>query len=462
MHRCPPARTFAALPATTSIALAIALLSAGCIGREVASLPPRTSSEAFQDIPIAEDRRLDLLFVIDDSGSMQAEQTSLGANFPRFIERLEEIEGGLPDVQIGVVSTNVGAGNLDGCAGQGDNGVLQSQPRLPDCQGPSGRFIENRPDGGDGRITNYPAEQSLADTFGCIARLGTGGCGFEQPLESMLRALDGGNPENAGFVREGAFLGVVFITDEDDCSTRDPAMFDDVLNQDFAPSFRCFEQGVRCDPDAPFEPGIKNNCEPRDGASFMYDVSRYTEFLRSLKASDDRLFVAAIVGAPEPVVVHRDGNDDIALRKSCGEIAGDRFSGAVPATRIEAFLRSFVNSTVSSICDADLRAALDEISRALALQIGTRCLQGALVDADLDEPGVQPTCEVSQRFTDGREEKLLACDDLENPEQSTNQPCYVIAPGMCPENETGLEIQTYPREPDVPPDTRLIVRCLVE
>jgi hypothetical protein len=50
--------------------------------------------------------------MIDDSGSMMQEQENLQRNFPRFIKILQEVRGGLPNVHIGVISSNVGAGNV--------------------------------------------------------------------------------------------------------------------------------------------------------------------------------------------------------------------------------------------------------------------------------------------------------------------------------------------------------------
>jgi hypothetical protein len=65
----------------------------------------------------------------------------------------------------------------------------------------------------------------LAQAFSQLASVGTNGCGIEQHLEATKRALDG-NPLNAGFVRDSAFLAVIVIADEDDCSLASSALFD--------------------------------------------------------------------------------------------------------------------------------------------------------------------------------------------------------------------------------------------
>ena len=63
---------------------------------------------------------------------------------------------------------------------------------------------------------------NLADVFTCIAALGETGCGFEHQFAAILRALgaDGSAPpaENQGFLRPDAYLAIVMLTNEDDCS----------------------------------------------------------------------------------------------------------------------------------------------------------------------------------------------------------------------------------------------------
>lgn len=236
--------------------LGAAVLTTGCPDREVGKVDPKPITDQKKEVPVQINRDIDILFVIDNSGSMREEQDSLAGNFNRFINVLNNIEGGLPNVHIGVVSTDVGAGpfGIDKCSGDGDSGNLQAQPQGA-CNAPDDQFIVDlaREDGS--RDTNYTGD--LADVFSCIAQLGTGGCGFEQPLESMYRALNG-NATNNGFLREDAFLAVIIISDEDDCSTENTQMFNtdaslDRIDSDlgFLSSFRCFEFGVQCEPDDP-------------------------------------------------------------------------------------------------------------------------------------------------------------------------------------------------------------------
>ncbi|RMH43046.1 MAG: VWA domain-containing protein [Deltaproteobacteria bacterium] len=448
-----------------ALLFAAALVAAGsaCINREVSEVKPNQNGEQYKDIPVELNRDIDILFVVDNSGSMAEEQNSLEQNFNRFINVLANIEGGLPNVHIGVVSTDVGAGpfNISGCSGEGDNGVLQNVPRKAGCSPPSGQFIVDiaNPDGT--RQTNYTGD--LAETFGCIAKLGTDGCGFEQPLESALRALDGRNAQNQGFLRKDAFLAIIIISDEDDCSTEDENMFDTAQNSIDDPlgplsSFRCFEFGVKCNPDNPRQPGTKAECAPREDSRYMYPVQHYIDFFKGLKDDPQQVIVAGIIGNPEPVVVAPDMNGNPELQPSCQSGSGE----AAPAVRIKTFLDAFPQrNTVTTICNEDLSDALTVIAELLKAVIGTPCLEGNIKTDPIE-------CQVSDvRFpgTDRQEETPMAkCDNEADPASSSVLPCWVIEedPMQCADTETRLAVKVFPENRSVPTGTHTIVRCVVE
>ena len=69
--------------------------------------PEQTFTKTFQQTV---NRNVDLLFLIDDSSSMRLSQQNLETNFPQFMRALEAIPGGLPNVHIGVISSDMGAG----------------------------------------------------------------------------------------------------------------------------------------------------------------------------------------------------------------------------------------------------------------------------------------------------------------------------------------------------------------
>jgi len=312
---------------------------------------------------------VDVLFVIDNSGSMAEEQTALLNGFSSFANVLSSVVGGLPSLHIGIVSTDLGGGpfNISGCSGNGDNGTLQAVPRSAGCTAPTDAFIKDtvNPDGS--RNTNYTG--TLSNTFQCIAPLGINGCGFEQPLESMRRALNGSNPGNQGFLRADAALAVIFVTDEDDCSTENTDMFDtsqDSIDAPLGPlsSFRCFEFGVVCNPDTPRVPGPRTSCTSREDSPYMFAVAQYVSFLQALKADPNRVVVGAIMGTPTPVnVAINASSGNPQLQPSCTSTSGS----AVPPIRLQTVVDGFApNSSISSICDADYSTGLIAIATKIA------------------------------------------------------------------------------------------------
>ncbi len=431
------------VPALSSLLVACALV--GCPDREVSVVDPVQDKEEFKDIPVQLNRDIDILFMIDNSGSMEEEQVSLAANFPQFINVLETIEGGLPNVHLGVISSDTGAGpfNISNCSGNGDNGQLQTQARITGCTPPTGAYISDISDGAGGRTTNYGGGD-LAATFSCIAQLGINGCGFEQQLESMRRALNGSNQFNNGFLRETAFLAVIFITDEDDCSTQDSQMFDTSQNSTSDPlgplsSFRCYEFGIDCETGNadPRAPGPRTNCVPQEDSQYMYGVQEYVDFLKDVKGDDGLIIVAGIMGNREPVSVGVDPDrpQNPALVPSCTSAAGK----ADASVRLSWLLDQFPSrNAFTTICNEDLSDGLQLIAQLLKEAIGNPCIEALLKDIDLDTAGIQYECTVSDVVNPGTDDQvetvLPFCnaadqEDLDptDPPSSTNLPCWHLA-----------------------------------
>jgi hypothetical protein len=469
------------IPLLIPTAAAVAML-AGCPDRPVSEVPSHPATQTSTTINVGNNRDIDLLFVIDNSGSMGDEQASLVANFTKFMDALSDTAGGLPNVHIGVVSSDVGAGgfNWPGCPGEGDDGLLQATARSQ-CSPPSGKFIEDlaNPDGT--RQKNY--SDTLGNTFKCIAELGTHGCGFEHHMESMKRALDGSRPENAGFLRDGAYLAVVFIADEDDCSAKDGAVFDNATALDNASStlgphtLRCTEWAVDCDGlHLPRTPGTYATCLPRNDSPFFEDPTRYGDFLRSLKPGHPELvLVGAIVGLDSPFGIGDDDDDDnpvttnpnqLHLLPSCGTdaAASTTGDGAVPPVRFKALLDSFGTSGIrTSICDDDLTPALQEIANALGTKLVRRCLPDNTDMTDLhpELPGRQPDCSVAE-IVDTTQQAIGRCKMLDQPGAPTpapgnTLPCwYVGEDATCnAEGENGFTVEV---ERDHPPDKNAVLR----
>lgn len=450
--------SFLALPLFATLVLA-------CNQREISSVEPRPSGEERIEFPVEKNRNIDILFVVDDSFSMDAEQRSLALEFPKMIDVLQQIEGGLPNVHIGVISTDLGAGPYpsDGCDdGAGKNGALQASPRESGCTPPMGSFISDVEDENGNRMRNYTG--SLGDTFSCIAKLGTQGCGFEQPLEAMRRALNGSNPGNAPFLRDDALLAVIFITDEDDCSAELTEMFAPSTDPEsfLGPkkSFRCFEFGVTCDVADPRELGDRTSCQPNENSQYMHGVQQYIEFLRGVKKWENQIMVAGIIGKPEPIRVVLDDDNYRALDYSCGSAGED--AQAVPPVRLKAFLDAFEQKTIHSICEPNLAPALTDIAEKMKDSLQSSCVLGRLHDTDPNTDGVQPDCVVSETRPDTGEELLPVCSDLTDPDQSSELPCYTMLAdaGACPNTPSQISVVVYHSDDDVvPPTTRVSARC---
>jgi hypothetical protein len=249
---------------------------------------------------------VDILFLVDNSNSMLEEQVSLKERFPELVDSLTSGEVGgradvvrsfppVDDIHLGVVDTDMGAGGflVPTCAESnfGDDGLLRTRGDVSagGCSSRYPSFLQFR--AGD------PPGAFAADAS-CLASLGTGGCGFEQPLEAVLKALTPststttffmgtrghGDVENAGFVRPDSILAIALLTDEDDCSASDPMLFD---------------------PESPLYVGDLNlRCFQWQVA--LYPADRYVEGLISLRPDPSRLVFMPIAGVPVDLTLDRD------------------------------------------------------------------------------------------------------------------------------------------------------------
>ena len=241
---------------------------------------------------------MDILFVIDNSGSMELEQVNLGENFPRFIEVLDGFAQDL-DYRVGLTSTGrdyswtvelVAGVSIPDSQNGGDNGALLQRCDMTQ------RWIED-------------TDPTRVDTFDCAAEIGDSGPVIEMPLSVVKMALSDriSDGTNAGFLRDDALLALVILTDEDDCS---------------------YEESVALG----FNEGM---CYDK-----MEPVTSYVDFLDDLTGARGRWAVAVIAG-------EADCESD--------------FGGAEEAVRLKEFVNlAGDNAVLSSICEADLSVALEE------------------------------------------------------------------------------------------------------
>ena len=299
--------------------------------------------------------QLDILFVIDNSGSMGEEQKNLAANFPYLIQKIRNLKDGKgndinADVNIMVTTSDFGhplcapyykpdympakgapistacTDRLERFEGIGDPPISIPEACTDGCMPgnaayPMGPYIhfnpmENNimdPDGmGD------PA----ADALACLGPQGIDGCGMEATLETMLQALDPGKMWNQGpepFLRTGALLAIVIVTDEEDCAVKDYAYFDpsnaddpmynqyweDVPNmpgvKDQPTSAVCWNAGTVC-PDADMDGQYE--CQSAD-TGVLQPLSRYEGYLKNVLIGQKhkQVVMLGILGVP-PVTAH--------------------------------------------------------------------------------------------------------------------------------------------------------------
>ncbi len=156
--------------------------------------------------------KMDVLFVIDNSGSMDEEQANLAENFPKFIEVLNAFQGGSLDYHVGVTTTSFPNELFGMMFGSGAAGALLK------TDGMTRPWVER-------------ADPGAVATFTKLAMVGLGGSGNEQPLRAARAAVTQpvADAANKGFLREDALLAVVILTDEEDGSVEPAAMGGGIL-----------------------------------------------------------------------------------------------------------------------------------------------------------------------------------------------------------------------------------------
>ena len=305
---------------------------------------------------------LDLLFVIDNSGTMGEEQVNLSANFPLLIQRLQELQDAEgnplnPNVNIMVTTTDLGhpqctpfqpegyepaqgAPQQVACINRLDDftGLGSSPPSFPEActngcpvaVAPADPFIHF--EGPNAATTNIPGN-NVSGALSCIGPQGINGCGYEAPLEAMLQAVNPGaewNNGNKPFLRDGAILAVAVITDEADCSVRSPdgyAFFTDQMQNTYweinpdtgtktqATSAVCWNAGVNCG--APGPDGVYADCNSID-TGVLHPINRYISYLKNelIDNQNKEVVMLGILGVPE-VTAH---NPDVPFNPTAGGV----------------------------------------------------------------------------------------------------------------------------------------------
>ncbi len=142
---------------------------------------------------------VDILWVVDNSASMENEQLNLAGSFSKFMTFLDE-NGSRIDYHIGVISTDMEVDAAGACVNAGHCGQLLGNPLVID-----------------------PSTPDLLGVFEANVNVGIDGGGNEMGLLAAHAALTEPlvNGHNAGFLRPDASLAVIFVSDEDDNSYGD-------------------------------------------------------------------------------------------------------------------------------------------------------------------------------------------------------------------------------------------------
>ncbi len=254
------------------------LLSGSCLNRPVVSTEPETSN-IFVDLTTNRTvDKIDLLFMIDNSGSMSDKQEILRLAVPQLLGRLLDPwcadgqgnsvasnAGSCPagyalefqpvdDIHIGVISSSLGSPGTDACSSarvaQGDDGshllgLTRTRPDgtpLHTYQGLG--FLAWDPHGKKQAQGLPPGESDPAalirDFQELVVATGESGCGYEASLESWYRFLVDPDPpaswqvegdvarpvgtdtelleERRQFLRPDSLLAIIMLSDENDCS----------------------------------------------------------------------------------------------------------------------------------------------------------------------------------------------------------------------------------------------------
>ncbi|MBV1862376.1 MAG: hypothetical protein KUG77_28405 [Nannocystaceae bacterium] len=150
-------------------------------------------------------------------------------------------------------------------------------------------------------------ENEVARAMACLAPMGINGCAYESPLENMLQALNPAAPWNTAarpFLRDGAAVGIVLLTDELDCSVSDYSMMTDTTLMEVRPatgqpgasSALCWNAGADCE-----GPGPEGtyDCEPVSDDN-LHPPARYTNYLQDTLAADlnKPVYMLGLLGVP--------------------------------------------------------------------------------------------------------------------------------------------------------------------
>jgi hypothetical protein len=484
--------------------------------------------------PIPPVGKVDLVFVVDNSPSMAAKQQKLATAFPKLITDLTNpCTGELPDLRVAIVTSDMGTGGISStgsCGPRADGSIWGDQGRFQFTNAAAcgvtdtsrSWLFENR--NADPVQKNFAGDFSTI--FGCLASAaGTDGCGYAQPLRALESAFF--DPSNAKlqrvlFLRPDAYLGIIIITDQDDCSAgSESGIFTDVpAAAGESSSLRCTTRASACSgQNLSISPGYPTTaafaasltaCTTRtDFCSADIDTSQPTDCnplvdyraianeIKQLKASPyDQITVVGIFGWPltytadvvtAQLIIDQRPNPDVSdtayprifdvwpicydpSHQPANQAAGfDPDAAAMGGTaglRISAFLDQFgANGMRFSICDPDLSLAMESVGRDMTCPMHYLCIDSKLLDTDLTQPGVQASCRVWLSVPPVGSPGGPYTESAPYPECDDARsvvPCWYVSEETikCPLNGQWIQVVREPGETTLNEGTILNVQCL--
>lgn len=191
----------------TILAASSLLLLNGC-DKGGSSFSVLSDSSSFQQTAVFQPRKLDVLFVVDNSGSMSSSQTNLANNFSSFIDRF--ISKGY-DFKIAVATTDAFYGEqflTSSCSLCNAN-----QARFRSGVTPTPVYVIDKNNFDLGLTFEV---NRLKSEFSSNVTVGITGSGDERAFSSIKAVLN--SSLNSGFHRTDAYLAIVIVSDEEDFS----------------------------------------------------------------------------------------------------------------------------------------------------------------------------------------------------------------------------------------------------
>ncbi|HSA24654.1 MAG TPA: hypothetical protein P5076_24550, partial [Myxococcota bacterium] len=215
-----------------SVILSLSLFLGTCQDYSFEELPRSIVEEGHDTIIIPAATDIDILFVIDNSGSMVGEQKQLAASFSSFTAVLDE-KFGAGRYRIAVVTTgmeSLGCPPCDplittSCMNEtGENGRFQDRRGSIVDESVDPPIFAFEPSDPACRVVTSANLACFVDPAGGglygsgTVFVGTNGCGYEKGLAPIRLALSGGAVGGgADFPRPDAMLAVIVVSDEEDC-----------------------------------------------------------------------------------------------------------------------------------------------------------------------------------------------------------------------------------------------------